>query len=819
MESLLRDLRIAVRLLGRDRAFTLTVLLTLSLCVGANVAVFSVVRAVILRPLPFEDPERLVTLYNSYPGTGFERGANSVVDFFLRREHVDSLEDVALYDQRGSTVGEAGSTERVPVLQATPSLFPMLRVGPALGRSFTEDEMEPGQSDRVLLTHGYWQEQLGGRPDAVGRTLRMDGVLFDIVGILPEGFRMPGHREIRLVVPLAFTPEERSLENWHSNSFEMLGRLRPGAGIEQASAQVAAANDAITDEVPLPNIRQVLADVGFHTVVVPTQDDLVRTVRPTLYLLWAGVGFILLIGCANVANLALARAHGRAGELATRLALGAPKAKLVRQLLTESLVMGLLSALGGGLIAAVGIGVFADAGFDGLLRGSDVRADASVVAVALLLGVGTALLSGLIPVARLLRGELHQSLGQVGRTASPGRNTTLIQNGLVVSQLALVFPLLAGAGLMLLSLQRALGVDPGFEVDSVWTGAISLPGARYGTPEEQRRFSDELLGGMTSLPGVADAGITSMLPFSGNASASVIIPEGYAPSPGESLLAPYQSTVGPGYFDSMGIELIEGRGFEVSDDADNINVIIIDEWLARRYWPDSSPLGARMAYGVTSQEGVPEENLFTVVGVVGTVRQNDLTDLEHPGAYYFTYRQRPIPNFTITARSDLEPEALTAGIRRLVAGLDPEIPLFDVRTLRSRVDGSLTVRRTTMILLQVSAGLALVLAAVGITGVLSRNVAERRKELGIRMAAGSSPARVFGMVLRRGALLGGAGLLLGGVFALLLGNLIQSLLFEVDPLNPAVLLATGAALELVVLLACAAPAGRASRLDPVQVLS
>lgn len=819
MESLLRDLRIAVRLLRRDRAFSLTVFLTLSLCVGANVAVFTVVRSVILSPLPFEDPGRLVTLYNSYPGTGFERGANGVVDFFVRRERVESLEEVALYDPRGSTVGEPGSTEQVTTLRATPSLFTVLAVEAALGRTFAESEMEPAESDRVLLTHGYWQERLGGRPDAVGRTLRMDGVPFDVVGILPEDFRMPGLPDLRLVVPLAFTPEERSLENWHANSYEMVARLAPEATIGQVAAQVAAANDALIDEIAVPNLRQVLADAGFRTVVVPTQDDLVRTVRPVLYLLWAGVGFILLIGCANATNLALARAHARSGEFATRLALGAPKIRLARELLSESLVMGLLSALGGGLVAAIGLGVLARYGLDGLPGGSTVRPDASALLAALLLGLGAALLSCLIPLARLARDGLHGSLGQVGRTSSPGRNPVIAQNALIVAQLALAFPLLAGAGLMLVSLQRALSVDPGFEADSVWTGSVSLPPQRYGTPDEQRRFGDELLGGMAALPGVAGAGITNLLPFSGSLSSSVIFPEGYAPSPGESLLAPYQSIVGPGYFDSMGIELIEGRDFEISDDADNINVIVIDEWLARRYWPDSSPVGARMVAGGLPGDEVPGERLFTVVGVVGTVKQNDLTDLEHAGAYYFTYRQRPVPSFVVTARSDLDPDVLTAGVRRLVVGLDPEIPLYGVRTLRSRVDESLAARRATMLVLQASAGLAVVLAAVGIAGVLARAIAERRRELGIRMALGSSPAGIFGTVLGRGARLGAAGLMLGGFVALLLANLVRSLLYEVDPLDPAVLLATAAALKIVVLLACAGPARKASRLDPVDVLS
>ena len=818
MESLLRDLRIAVRLLRRDRAFSLTVFLTLSLCVGANVAVFTVVQGAILRPLPFEDPGRLVTLYNSYPGTGFERGANGVVDFFVRRERVESLEEVALYDPRGSTVGEPGSTERVTILQATPSLFTVLAVEAALGRTFAESEMEPGGADRVLLTHGYWQERLGARTDAVGSTLRMDGVPFDVVGILQEDFRMPGHADVRLVVPLSFTPEERSLENWHANSYEMMARLAPGATIEQASAQVAAANDALIDEVAVPNLRQVLSDAGFRTVVVPTQDDLVRTVRPVLYLLWAGVGFILLIGCANVANLALARAHARAGEFATRLALGAPKVRLARELLSESLVMGLLSALGGGLVAAVGLGVFARFGLDGLPGGAMVRPYAPVLLAALLLGLGAALLSGLIPVVHLARDDPRRSLGQVGRTSSPGRNPVRAQSVLIVVQLALAFPLLAGAGLMLVSLQRALSVDPGFEADSVWTGAVSLPDQRYGTPDEQRRFGDELLSGMTTLPGVVGASITNLLPFSGSLSSSVIFPEGYAPSPGESLLAPYQSIVGPGYFDSMGIELIEGREFEISDDADNINVIVIDEWLARRYWPDSSPVGARMVAGGLPGEEVPEERLFTVIGVVGTVKQYDLTDPEHAGAYYFTYRQRPVPSFVITARSDLDPDVLTAGVRRLVAGLDPEIPLYGARTLRSRVDESLATRRTTMLVLQASAGLAVVLAAVGVTGVLSRAITERRRELGIRMAVGSSPAKIFAMVLGRGARLGAVGLGLGVLVALLLASLIRSLLYEVDPLDPVVLLATAAALKIVVLLACAGPARRASRLNPLDVL-
>ncbi|MGE0158496.1 MAG: ABC transporter permease [Gemmatimonadales bacterium] len=822
MEPLLRDLRRSLRVLGRERTFSATVLLTLTLCLGANIAIYGVVHAVLLAPLPFRDPDRLVTVNNSYPGAGVVRASNGVVDFFERRAGIPAFEEVAIYQGGGGTVGEPGSTERVTSLRVSPSLFPMLGIEPALGRTFPEEAMQEGNELEVVLTDGAWRDFFGGAPDAIGRDLRIDGRPYTVVGVLPEGFVMPDRQDVRIFVPLAFDEEDRQLDNWHSNNYQMLARLAPGATIEQAQAQNLALNEALIDRWDVPNARQLLEDAGFTTVLAPTADDLVRDFRPMLYMLWGGVAFVLLIGCVNIANLLLARAQTRLTEVATRLALGASRAQVAGQVLTEAVVLALLGGLLGLGVGALALRLLRTLGTDDLPRGTTIGIDEPVLLFALALSLGAGVLVAVIPMASILRGDLSPAFRAGGRTGTASRRAVSLRNALVTSQVGLAFIMLIGAGLMLMSFRAAVSVDPGFDPDGVFTGYVGLPGTRYADGDAQRRFWDELLGEVRAIPSVTAASVTANLPFGDNSSASVILPEGYEIAPGESLLAPFQTTAGPGYFETLGIELLEGRTFEEADGPDAPRVVVIDEWLAKRYWPEGGAIGDRMAYGVVpGVDSVPEESLFTVVGIVRTVKQNDLTApaAEHVGAYYFSYRQQPASFMTVVARAGSgDGGSLTSDVRAAVAAIDADLPLFGVETMVERIDESLVRRRASLVLLGVFAAVALFLAVIGIYGALAYAVTQRTREIGIRMALGSAPTDVFRGVVAQGMLVTGTGLVLGGAAAYFLTRFIESLLFGVQATDVRVMIGVAALLALVAAAACALPARRATRVNPIEAL-
>ena len=818
METLLQDLKFGLKVLWKSKVFTITALLTLAVTIGANTAIFSVIDTVLLRPLDLDEPDRLVIVFNAYPNAvAGDVGANASGDYFYRREKIDAFEEIAMFQYWGHTVGEPGSAERMRSMRVTPSLFSLLRLDPVIGRGFIEEEMDIGNEQKVVLTYGLWQERYAGDPDVLGKELRVNGRPYTIVGVLPEDFRFLGAVPFRFLVPIPFSEEQRGIQSLHSNSYQMIARLAPGASIERALAQLDALNETLTQQFPIPNAVQILKDAGFHTEVRNLQQYLLRDIRPTLTMLWAGVLFVLLIGCFNIANLMVARSNVRLGELATRYAIGAGRNRLTRQLLTESV---LLSVLGGALglgIGALGLRLLEVLGTDQLPRGSEIALNGNVLLFTLALAVGAGLFFGIIPLLHVFRSDLSAVFRQEGRTGTAGRGARLLRSGLVVLQVAIAFVLLIGAGLMFMSLRSVLRVDPGFQPESVLTGFIGLPDSKYPDSDARRLFTDRLLEEVRALPGVTAASVTSQIPFGGDANSSVIVPEGYATEQGESLLAPYFTIVGSDYFEALGIPLLEGRYFDETDRSDTQPVIIIDEWLARRYWPDSSPLGKRMLRGVPGME--TEGNLFTVIGVVGQIKHTGLDEQAHMGAYYQTYRQMPFGFLTLVVKTATEPTSLTEPIRKLVAGIDADLPLFGVQTLEEMIAESLQSRRTPMLLLAIFAGVALFLAAVGIYGVLAYSVTQRTRELGIRVALGSSGGRLFRMILLQGLAMLGIGLAVGAGATLALVRLIRSLLFGVVPTDPVVFGGVAVLLALVALLACMLPAQRAMRVNPVVALN
>lgn len=820
MRSMAWNLRFALRQIRKEKALTLTILVTLAVCVGANAAIFSVVHKVLLEPLPYPDADRLVVIANSYPGAGAARASTGAVDYFERRDRIQSFEEIAQLQGWGHTVGEAGQTERMRSMRVTPSFFPLLGVQPLMGRQFREQEMEPGNEYVVILSHEFWQDYFGGAGDILERDLRIDGRPYRIVGVLPAGFRLPQSEQPRFYVPIPYTMASRGIENWHSNNYQMMARLRPGFSIERARAENDALNATLIAEWPIPNGPQLLEDVGYEMLIIPAHEDMVRDIRPTLYLLWGGVAFVLLIGCVNIANLILARGQVRLREGATRLALGAPRSRIAGETLAHALV---LAGAGGLLGVAVGLGgirLLEVLGANELPRGAEIGMDPTVLLFTFGIAVVTGLIFGAIPLLQLLRTDLRSVLHTESRGATVDRRTLWVRTSLVTGQIALAFIVLVGAGLMLTSFRSATSVQSGFEPDNVFTARVGLPGARYADAAARIQFAESLLGELRNVPAIRHVGLTTQLPFSGSNSSSVILPEGYSPPAGESLLSPLQTWVAGEYFEAMGIPLLEGRTFEPADGNGDRRVIILDEWLARRYFGESSPLGKRMLWG-----GVPgmaeEEDYYTIVGVVGTIKHNDLTSApgDHVGAYYFPNRQNPGSFLTLVASAAGDPLALTRPIRDRLVQRDAELPLFDIATMRSRIDDSLRNRRSSMFLLLGFAAVALFLSVIGIYGVLAYAVAQRTREMGVRMALGSTTRQAFGLVIRHGARVTAVGLAAGAIAAALMGRLIRSLLFEVEPLDPVVMASVAAVLGVVALAACAVPAIQATRVDPVRALA
>jgi predicted permease len=823
VDILRQDLRLALRLLWRDRAYALTSVLTLALCIGANSAIFTVVRSVLLRPLPYPQSERLVFMFDSFPGAGVERAGTSIPNYLDRLALTDVLEGQALYQFGGYRVGDGAGAQPVPALRVTPSFFPVLRTRALRGRLFTDEEGQPGREHVAVLTHTFARTQPGGPDGVVGRELHLDGQRFTVVGVLPEGFTFLDP-DVRICVPLAFTPEQRGEDRRYSQSHEEIGRLAPGATLQAAQARIDALNARNFERAG--SLRSALVNVGYHSRLVALEADVVRNVRSALELLWGGVLFVLLIAGVNLTNLALARTGGRLKEMATRHALGASRARVTRQLVTETTVLTLVGGLLGLALGFWSLGALSALGLGDIPRAHEIRMDTRVVEYTVGLALALGVVVGLVPALHFDGPNLGRALREDGRTGTGGRGARYVRRVLVVSEVALAFVLLIGAGLLLASFRQLLRVDPGFVAEQVITGQLSALEAKYPDDAALRSYTARALERVRAVPGVASAGVSSILPFAGNNSSSVIMAEGYVMAPGESILSPNQLMVTPGFLETLRVSLVRGRFFTDADAPPGVPGVIVDEKLARKFWPNADPVGRRMYLPERPEEVLapgPTTVWLRVVGVVRNVKLRGLVEGEgsRAGAYFLPYAIKPTHGFGLAVRaaSGTDPTSITAAIQRALAEVDPELQLTDVMAMPRRIERSLNPRRAPMLLSSGFGVVALLLAAVGIYGVLAYQVGQRTREIGIRMALGSDAGGILRLVLGEGIVLVVVGLAVGLAGAGALRGVIASELYGVGALDPLVLGTVGGVLLLAALVACLGPARRAARVDPVVALA
>ena len=809
LEQLFQDMRFGVRALGRRIGFTVVVVLTLALGIGANSAIFSVINAILLKPYPWPDSERLVYVHNTFSKMGGNVASISVPDYLDHRAGVPSLAESALITGFSANLSAEGSPERVYGLMVTPSLFPLLQTKPVLGRAFTDAEAELGAPKTVVLNDAFWKNRFARDPAIIGKTIRLNGEVFTVIGVMPPGFYFPSMRA-QFFAPFVFTERQKSEAERIMQFATMIARLKPGATLEQAQREIDAVHRAARER--LPELREEYEATGYGSVILGFLEFNVRDVRAMLWLLQAGVAATLLIGCANVANLLLSRANARQREFAIRAALGAGRGRLIRQLFTENLVLFLLGGVVGVLVAYWSLGAVNQLGVASLPRGFGVELDLRVLVFTLLSVLFTGLVFGALPAWSATRSK--PVTPQVpGARATSARRQTRLSSVLAVTQIALSLMLLATAGLLIKSFQRIQNESPGFSNRRALTGSLSLPPVKYTTPEQRAVFVAQLIVSLQAVPGVSEAGVTNSVPFSGGNPQSGYEVENLEIPAGQANPHGMVRQVSPGYFRALGIPLLRGRLMEPSDTLGRENVVVIDQILADRFWRGADPIGKRVRRG-----GTPTNPWSTIVGVVATVKPLSLDQRVTKETLYFPYAQAPVANLTLVVKTDGDPATFASAVRQAVLAVDPEQPVYDLKTVDMRIAESLESQRAPMLLLSLFAGMALVIASVGIYGVLAFSVGQRTREFGIRLALGAARAQILRLVLRDGTILilFGVGFGLAGYFAS--SAVIGKFLFGVAATDPATLMAAPLLLALVAFVACLIPARRATKVDPIVAL-
>ncbi len=817
IEDPAKDLRYGLRTLLKNPGFTLIAVITLALGIGANTAIFSVVNTVLLRPLPYPQPERLIRIWRAASTTGLNPHNLSIPDYREFRDNCRSCEQMGAYYSGSVNLLGRDEPERIEGVIVTANLFPLLQAPPMLGRSFLPSEEQFGQHRVVVLSHGLWRRRFGSDPGIIGQALTLDDESHTVIGVMPADFQFP-NRGIELWRPMAFAPSDRM--DTRANSFtSVIARLRPGAAMEQARTEIEAISRRLEQEYK--------ENAGNGVLIWPLGEEEVRDIRPALLVLLGAVGFVLLIACANVANLLLARATARQREMAVRATLGATRSRMFRQLLTESLLLGILGGAAGLLLAQWGIRQLVNMGPQNLPRLNEIGLDGRVLAFTCLVSLLTGAIFGLMPALQASRLDLNESLKEGGRASIGGPGGRNLRSLLVAIEIALSLVLLIGAGLMIKSFSRLQQVDPGFNPEKVLTMRISLPRAKYRQPHQVAGFYRQAIERVAGAPGVRSAGVTTALPLAGGGwGKSLSIEDRPAATALDQVPNVQYRLMSHGYFRTMGITLQKGRFFTEQDSEQTPPVAIINETVARRFWPNEDPVGKRIWMG-------PPESLvahllpagytfprMTIVGVVSDVRQDGLNQPALPEVYTPQVQAggEMRPSMFLAVRTDSDPVGLTASVRNQVWAVDKDQPVVNIMTMEQRLADSVSRPRFNMFLLGVFAGVALVLAAVGIYGVISYGVTQRTHEIGIRMTLGAQAGNVLRLVVGQGMRLVLAGVLVGLLMSLALTWLMKGLLFGVSATDPLTFVLIAALLVTVALLACYLPARRATKVDPVVAL-
>ncbi|HEV2914296.1 MAG TPA: ABC transporter permease [Pyrinomonadaceae bacterium] len=814
MTTFWQDVQYGVRMLLKRPGFSVVAVLALALGIGANTAIFSVVNAVLLRPLAFAEPERLVMVWGSAPQLGFDLLPASAAETQDWREQNQVFEHIAAFKSWAWNMTGSGGPEQIWGARVSSSLFPALGVKPILGRTFLPEEDRVGANRVVILGHGLWQRSFGSDPSIIGKTVALNSQSYTVVGVMPPGFKFPGGENMlsglqfspktEMWEPLALTSEE--LSNRGTHNLAVIARMKPGVTTEQAQAEMSNIARRLEEQYPKFN-------KGIGSKLVPLHEQVVGDVRPALLILMGTVGFVLLIACANVANLLLARAAARHKEIAIRTALGASRMRVVRQLLTESVLLALVGGCVGLLLALWGIDALGALIPENIPRAGEIGIDARMLGFTLAVSLLTGLVFGLAPALQASKTDINESLKEGGRGATTGLRRNRFRSLLVVSEIALALVLLIGAGLLIRSFMRLQQVNPGLDPKNVVAMEIVVPfvaPSNYTEPEQQAAFFSQVLERAANLPGVQSAGLVSSLPLSGAFESSDIVIEGQPIPPSDQTPQANYALVSADYFRAMSIPLMKGRSFTERDTKDSPAAIIINEGLARRFWPSEEAIGKRLTIGF---EKSPRE----VVGIVGDVKQLSL-DAETPLAVYIPYQQFPYPGMTLVVRTTSDATSIAAAVRREVQAIDASLPVSNVRTMEQVVSASVSQRRFSMLLLGIFALVALLLASVGVYGVMAYSVSERVHEIGIRIALGAQTRDILKLVVGQGMILALIGVGLGLAAALVLTRVMTSLIYGVSATDPITFAGISLALAAVALVACYIPARRATRIDPMEAL-
>ena len=812
MDTFLQDLRFGTRTLGRNPGFAAVAILTLALGVGANAAIFSVVNAVLLRPLPWSDPDRAVMIWSRW--TAFDKTWVSDGEVNGYRRESRTLAGVGAWGEGQVNLTGDGEPERLAAAQVTANLFAVLGSSPIKGRVFTPEEDVPNGPNVVILGYGLWQRRYAGDPAIIGRSIQINGVANQVVGVMPADFVLPTDFQNPAPSTLWTPARWNSASTDHgSHGYYAAARLKLGVTVEQARDDLHTLAQSWTSRGFYPRQMQ------FDTIVLSLREEVVGTVRRAIWLLFGAVGFLLLIACANVANLLLARAEARQREMAVRSALGAGAARIIRQLMTESLVLAGISAVAGLLLATLGVRALTTWNPSSIPRVAAATVDTRVLIFTALVAIATTVVFSLAPAFRLLRPSVTDAMKEGGPNATTGGSRRRFRSVLVVVEMALAVVLLVGAGLMLRTLWSLQRVDLGLNPSGVLTMRISLPATAYKDAPQVVDFYARLTSRLRGLPGVSQAGAARSLPLGSQIGDFGLFVDGYAPPPGTGAKGDWQ-IVTDGYMEALGEQVVTGRSIAASDTSDGQLVGLINEEMARLYWAGRDPIGGRFRIG-----NRPERPWVTVVGIVKSVRHNGITSVVKE-KFYIPHSQwarslgspNLIRSMTLVIKTEGDPSSLTTSVRGVIREMDPNLPVADVRTMEDVVGTALATPRFTSVLLSIFAALALTLSAIGIYGVLSYLVSRRTREIGIRVAIGARRPDVIRMILGSGLSLALVGITGGIVLAFGITRLLRGLLHGVTPADPATFAAVALLLTLVAILASAVPAWRASRVDPVVAL-